>query len=75
MARDLNQTVGNHADSAEKVASEFLKFLKGTDLQKQLGFPESLFAWLNQVAPSLVAGGIRKQLPKIRKILASKNRV
>ena len=74
-ARDLNQTVGNHADSAEKVASEFLKFLKDTALQKQLGFPESLFAWLNQVAPSLVAGGIRKQLPKIRKILASKSRV
>ena len=58
-------------DSPEQVARAFMKFLNSGDHIGYVGFPEKLFARLNQWFPKMVTGAIVKQLPVIRRHGAS----
>jgi hypothetical protein len=40
--------------------------LKHDRHRRQLGFPESLFAWLNGAFPALIDRGLRGALPAVR---------
>lgn len=65
----LNSALNNAVDSPEIVAAKVVKQLnshKGSD--RFIGFPETLFAKINGVFPSLVTSSIAKNLPTIRKL-------
>ena len=64
----LNRELGNAMDPPTQVALEIAKvFLAGEPAQCFLGFPEKLFARINQVFPAIVDAALRKQLPVIRR--------
>ena len=64
----LNAELKVAVDTPEQVAQEFLALLDTPQrAESRVGFPEKLFARLNQLLPGLVDGSLRKQLPLIRK--------
>ncbi|MFT5140670.1 MAG: short-subunit dehydrogenase [Rhodothermales bacterium] len=63
----LNTELKVNTDSPETVAAEVIKAISQAARDKVLGFPEKLFARINQVFPSLVDGSLIKQLSVIRK--------
>ena len=65
--RAMNRDLGVREDDPAKVAEEFVRFCAGRAAEYRVGFPEKLFAVINQVFPGVVGGAIEKQLPRIRK--------
>lgn len=52
---------GNNLDEPEKVAAIVVKALEQEKQEVFIGQPESFFAWLNGVAPTIVNIGLKKQ--------------
>lgn len=64
----LNAELKVAMDAPEAVARAFLALLdRPSRAESRVGFPEKLFARINQVLPGLVDGSMRKQLPVIRR--------
>lgn len=62
----MNEALGTRCDPPERVASELIRMLDREQAAGVIGWPEKLFARLNQLVPRLVDGALRKQLPIIR---------
>ena len=62
----LNDRLGVAVDEPELVAQALLRLLRAPGRERLLGFPERLFARINQVMPALVDAALRRQLPIIR---------
>lgn len=67
--RSLNRDLGVQEDHPKDVARDFLEFCSDRQTSQCVGFPEKLFALVNQVLPGVVSNAIRKQLPRIRQAL------
>ncbi|WP_432453140.1 MULTISPECIES: SDR family oxidoreductase [unclassified Agarivorans] len=65
----LNQQLGNHSDLPQIVAQHVLNILQHEHRAKWIGWPEKLFARVNQIFPSLVANSIRKQQATIHQFI------
>jgi short-subunit dehydrogenase len=65
--RAMNRDLGVNEDDPAQVAQQFLKFCASQAKEYRVGFPEKLFALLNQLVPSVVGNAIERQLPRIRK--------
>ena len=64
----MNKALGNHSDSVENVANQFIDFYQKTQLSEQfLGWPERLFGWLNSINSRWVDQGLAKKLPVIQR--------
>lgn len=57
----LNQKLGNKSDCPAVVAEHVSKILQSEKSMQWIGWPEKVFARLNQVFPKLVGASIRKQ--------------
>lgn len=66
---ELNRKLGNHIDDPERVAEAVVAGLSTRRTNTVIGWPESLFARVNAIAPSLVDGALIKQLPIIRQFI------
>jgi short-subunit dehydrogenase len=63
----LNTELKVNTDRPETVAKEVVRAIAKPRRDRVLGFPEKLFARLNQVFPGVVDGSLLRQLPVIRK--------
>ena len=63
----INDELKVNYDSPEHVASAVVNTLVHPRSERVLGFPEKLFARINQVFPRMVDGALIRQLPVIRK--------
>jgi short-subunit dehydrogenase len=63
----LNAELGVAMDDPETVARALVELLRRPVRERLLGMPESLFAWLNQLAPGLVDRALKRQLSTIRR--------
>jgi short-subunit dehydrogenase len=64
----LNKELGNAMDLPDIVAAQVEKmFISGGPHQVFWGWPEKLFARINQCIPMLVDNALQKQLPAIKK--------
>ena len=63
----LNAELGVAMDDPAAVAAAFMDLLRAPTRERLLGMPERLFARLNQILPSLIDRGLRRQLPVIRR--------
>jgi len=63
----LNESLGVAVDEPEVVAQALLRLLSTPRRERLLGFPEALFARLNQLVPGLVDKALARQLPQIRR--------
>lgn len=57
----MNQKLGNKSDSPAVVAKHVLDILRKEQASRWIGWPEKLFARVNQIFPGLVSNSIRKQ--------------
>ncbi|MGY0218359.1 SDR family oxidoreductase [Endozoicomonadaceae bacterium StTr2] len=65
---ELNRELGTATDSPERVAAELVDLLqRPSSSSRAIGWPEKFFARLNGLAPGLVDGALKKQLPTIRR--------
>ena len=71
----MNRELGINQDTPELVADSLVQFLASGAPERKLGFPESLYAFLNQLLPGLNDGAIRTQLKTIRKHLPASSRL
>jgi short-subunit dehydrogenase len=69
--RAMNKALGSAEDSPEDVATAFLQFFDRQASEGRVGQPEAFFSRLNQLLPQLVAGSLRRQLPRIRAFFPS----
>lgn len=67
----MNQQLGTTEDDVEAVARQFVNFLSQHQTEYRVGFPEKLFAKINQIFPGIVSRALRKQLPVMRRALAT----
>ena len=67
IVEELNAELKVNTDGPETVAAEVVRAIARPVRDKVLGFPEKLFARINQVFPGMVDGSLIKQLPVIRK--------
>ncbi|NVC95451.1 SDR family oxidoreductase [Vibrio natriegens] len=58
---ELNQKLGNKTDSPQVVAEHVVTMLEKEISAKWIGWPEKLFARINQLLPNIVSSAIRKQ--------------
>ena len=63
----LNRALGNRSDTPEAAAKKIVEILRRGDRERHIGFPESLFAWLNGAMPRLVDQGLAGKLATIKK--------
>jgi short-subunit dehydrogenase len=68
----LNQGLGVAVDDPRVVADALLALLDSPRHESLLGFPERLFARINQLLPRLVDKGMRRQLPHIQRQLGGR---
>ncbi|MDE1329729.1 SDR family oxidoreductase [Vibrio aestuarianus] len=61
LVEQMNKQLGNASDSPQVVAQHAIKILEKEQASHWIGWPEKLFAKLNQLFPSLVSQSIRKQ--------------
>jgi short-subunit dehydrogenase len=61
----LNRELGNACDQAETVARYVSYMLEHEPGAKWIGWPEKLFARINQILPGVVSRAINKQLGTI----------
>ena len=62
----LNDELGNAVDDPDAVAARLVAALRQPGRDHLLGWPESFFARLNALFPTMVGGALRKQLAVIR---------
>jgi short-subunit dehydrogenase len=65
----LNNKLGNHSDTAETVAKHVLNMLEKECSAKWIGWPEKLFARINQIFPTIVSSSIKKQHSVIKQFV------
>jgi hypothetical protein len=65
----MNRELRVAEDSPEVVAGMLLRFLSTDAWECKIGFPESLYVFLNQLVPALNDNAIGRQLRTIRKHL------
>ncbi|MCG6241528.1 SDR family oxidoreductase [Vibrio diabolicus] len=58
---EMNRQLGNKTDSPQVVADHVVTMLEKEISAKWIGWPEKLFARINQLLPSVVSSAIRKQ--------------
>ncbi len=58
----LNQALNTPIDSAEKVASQIIRFMSSEQLANKVAWPEAMFMRLNAVFPNLVTQALKKKL-------------
>ncbi len=58
---EMNQKLGNKTDSPQVVAKHVVVMLEKEISAKWIGWPEKLFARINQLLPKVVSAAIRKQ--------------
>ena len=63
----MNGELGVAMDDPAAVAAQLLRLIDGGANERLLGFPEALFARLNQLLPAVVDRALRRQLPIIRR--------
>jgi short-subunit dehydrogenase len=64
----MNKALGNAVDSPALVADAVADMIvRGNKNQLFIGWPEKLFARLNQLLPGIVDGALRKQLETIKR--------
>jgi short-subunit dehydrogenase len=63
----MNHELKVNYDSPEHVAKAVVEAIAHPQRDKVLGFPEKLFARINQVFPGVVDGSLIRQMPVIRK--------
>ena len=63
---DLNAELKVHYDKPEAVAEAIVGALARPRRERVLGFPEKLFARINQLLPGIVDGSLTQKLPTIR---------
>ncbi len=68
---DMNDALGVKADSAVWVAEHVVRAVQKDYQRVYLGWPEKFFVRMNALFPGVVASSIIKQLPVIRRYLAS----
>lgn len=61
IVNELNQKLGNKTDSPQVVALHVVTMLEKEISAKWIGWPEKLFARINQLLPNVVSSAIRKQ--------------
>lgn len=66
LVNEMNTALGNAMDDTARVAAEVRKVIEKRCSQTFIGWPEKLFARINQILPGIVDGALRKQLPLIR---------
>jgi short-subunit dehydrogenase len=71
----MNTELGVRMDPPGTVARAVRQVLEKDVSSAVIGWPEKLFARLNAIAPGLVDGAIRKQLPVIRRYASSTNAI
>lgn len=64
---DLNAELKVNYDPPETVVAAIVDALAKPQRERVLGFPEKLFARINQLFPGLVDGSLARQMPTIRK--------
>jgi short-subunit dehydrogenase len=62
----LNERLRVAVDDPRVVARALMRLLRARRGERLMGFPERLFARMNQLAPGLVDGSLRRKLPVIR---------
>jgi short-subunit dehydrogenase len=62
----LNERLRVAVDDPQVVARALLRLLDAPGRERLLGFPERLFARMNQLMPALIDSALRRQLPIIR---------
>lgn len=62
----MNKALGNAVDDPVVVADALIALIESGCATLYIGWPEKLFARLNQIAPGLIDGALRKQLGVIR---------
>lgn len=67
----MNQALGNAMDTPARVASEVRRAIERGREETQLGRPERLFTRLNSLLPRLVDRALARQLPVIRRFVAT----
>lgn len=64
----MNKALGNHSDSVESVANQFIDFFQQAQRSEQfLGWPERFFGWLNSINSRWIDQGLIKKLPVIQR--------
>ena len=63
----MNRELKVAMDTPDMVAQAFMAFLRSKAETRHVGFPEKLFARLNQILPGFVSGALLKQLPVFRR--------
>lgn len=66
---DMNRELGNKTDSPTVVAEHIVMMLEQEISAKWIGWPEKLFARINQIFPSVVSSAIRKQHSTIQNFI------
>lgn len=69
LVTQMNQTLGNRCDKPQVVANHVVKMLTKEISAKWIGWPEKLFARINQLLPNLVTNSIRKQQETIHRFI------
>ncbi|MDF1820623.1 MAG: SDR family NAD(P)-dependent oxidoreductase [Alcanivoracaceae bacterium] len=70
-AIQLNEQLGNHADTAEYVAGRIVSAWEKSRARSPIGWPERLFAWLNSNFPFLVDKALSRQASTVESHLIS----
>lgn len=65
-ASALNRALGSQSDSARDVARQVVAALAGNTVERQFGFPERLFTWINGFAPRLVDRALAGKLATVK---------
>lgn len=68
----LNAALGNAVDEPKIVADALIALLENENKLRYLGWPEKLFARINQILPSIVDNALKKQLGTIRSFFPHK---
>lgn len=64
--RAMNRDLRVREDQPADVARQFMRFLAGRGEEYCVGWPEKMFARLNQWLPAVVGGALKKHLPRVR---------
>jgi len=69
IVKQMNQQLGNQSDHPRVVAQHLVKVLEKELSTHWIGWPEKLFARINQIFPMLVSRAIRKQQSTIHQFI------
>ncbi|MCL9781989.1 SDR family oxidoreductase [Vibrio sp. S4M6] len=71
---DLNKKLGNRSDAPQAVAKHVTEMLEKEKTARWIGWPEKLFARVNQIFPNVVSRSIRKQQETIHYFINHTNK-